>query len=68
MPVLTKVESPRDTKDAIYSETILAGKGFMQKLLPGQVIRIEDIEGNQSVDALFYDADNRDDHYSTVLT
>lgn len=68
MPVLTKVESSRDTKDAIYSETILAGKGFMQKLLPGQVIRIEDVEGNQSVDALFYDADNPDDHYSTVLT
>lgn len=68
MPILYKVESPRKVEDAIYSETVLAGDGWMHKLLPGQVLRIVDLEGNQSVDALFYDADNPDDHYSTVLT
>lgn len=68
MPILNKVESPRKVEDAIYSETVLAGDGWMHKILSGQVLRIVDLEGNQSVDALFYDAENPDDHYSTVLT
>lgn len=68
MVALKKVESTYDVRYAIYRKTILAGEGWMKRLLSGQVLRIVDVEGNQSVDALFYDAENPEDHYSTVTT
>jgi urea carboxylase-associated protein 1 len=68
MTVLNKVESPRKVEDAIYSEIILSGEGWTYELKPGQVLRIIDLEGNQAVDVLFYDADNREDHFSAVAT
>lgn len=40
----------------------------MHELLPGQVLRIVDVEGNQAADTLFYDADNPEDHYSAIAT
>lgn len=66
--MINKVESTRKVEDAIYNEIILAGDGWMHELLPGQVIRIVDLEGNQAVDTLFYDAENPEDHYSAVAT
>jgi urea carboxylase-associated protein 1 len=68
MAVFNRVESPRKVEDAIYNVTIPAGDGWMHELLPGQVLRIVDLEGNQAADTLFYDADNPDDHYSAVAT
>lgn len=65
---LKKVESNRNVHDCVYRETVLAGEGWMREISPGQVIRLVDLEGNQSVDALFYDAENPEDHYSTVTT
>lgn len=68
MAVLNRVESSRSIEDAIYDETIPAGSGWMHELLPGQVLRIIDLHGNQAVDTLFFDADNPEDHYSAVAT
>ncbi|KKI89372.1 urea carboxylase [Bacillus sp. SA1-12] len=68
MAVLNYTESPRKEEDAIYDQTILAGEGWMHELLPGQVLRIVDLEGNQAADTLFYNAENPDDHYSAVAT
>lgn len=68
MAVFNLVESPRRVKDAIYDVTLGAGDGWMRELLPGQVLRIVDVEGNQAADTLFFDADNPDDHYSAVAT
>ncbi len=68
MNVLTQIESPRLAEDAIYAKTILAGDGWMHELLPGQVLRIVDLEGNQAADTLFFDTQNPDDHYSAVAT
>ncbi|NOU84452.1 DUF1989 domain-containing protein [Paenibacillus sp. LMG 31460] len=68
MAVFNRVESPRLARDAIYSEVIQAGDGWMRVLEPGQVLRIVDLEGNQAADTLFYDAENPEDHYSAVAT
>jgi urea carboxylase-associated protein 1 len=68
MAVFNRVESPRRVEDAVYNEIIPAGDGWMHDLLPGQVLRIVDMEGNQAADTLFYDAENPEDHYSAVNT
>jgi urea carboxylase-associated protein 1 len=68
MAVFNRVESNLKIEDAIYDITVPAGEGWMHKLLPGQVLRIVDVEGNQAADTLFFDADNPEDHYSAVAT
>lgn len=68
MAVFNRVESPRKAEEAIYDTTVLAGDGWTRELLPGQVLRIVDLEGNQAADTLFYDADHPEDHYSAVST
>jgi uncharacterized protein len=68
MAVFHRIESQRRVEDAIYSEVILAGDGWMRELKRGQVLRIVDLEGNQAADTLFYDAENPEDHYSAVAT
>ncbi|MDD9266962.1 urea amidolyase associated protein UAAP2 [Paenibacillus sp. GCM10023248] len=68
MAVFNRVESPRGVEEAIYSEIIQAGDGWMRELKPGQVLRIVDLEGNQAADTLFYDAENPEDHYSATAT
>ncbi|MBW5444653.1 DUF1989 domain-containing protein [Cohnella sp. CFH 77786] len=68
MTAFHRVESPRRAEDAIYDMTVPAGDGWMYDLLPGQVLRIVDVEGNQAADTLFYDADHPEDHYSAMAT
>ncbi|MBP3951685.1 urea amidolyase associated protein UAAP2 [Bacillus suaedae] len=68
MAVFNRVESERIAEEAIYSEVIQAGDGWMREIEPGQVLRIEDLEGNQAADTLFFDAENLDDHYSAIAT
>ncbi|WP_101494346.1 urea amidolyase associated protein UAAP2 [Sulfobacillus thermosulfidooxidans] len=65
MPLM---ESPRKVEDAIYDRILPSGEGWTHTLQPGQVLRIIDLEGNQAVDTLFYDADNLEDHYSAIAT
>jgi urea carboxylase-associated protein 1 len=68
MAAFHRVESSRVIEDAAYDEINLAGDGWMYELLPGQVLRIIDVEGNQAADTLFFDADNPKDHYSAIAT
>ncbi len=68
MNVLTQIESPRVAETAICSQAVLAGDGWMHELLPGQVLRIVDLEGNQAADTLFFYTLNSEDHYSAVAT
>ncbi|HZG85607.1 urea amidolyase associated protein UAAP2 [Paenibacillus sp.] len=65
---IRRVESDRAAEDAVYDVTIPAGEGWMKDLLPGQVLRIVDLEGNQAADTLFYDTNNPEDHYSAAQT
>ncbi|AOZ91075.1 urea amidolyase associated protein UAAP2 [Paenibacillus crassostreae] len=63
-----RVESERLTTEAVYSEIVKAGDGFMYELKKGQVIRILDLAGNQAADTLLFDADFPEDHYSAIHT
>ena len=63
-----KVQSNRNIKDAVYTESIPAGLGYMKPLMKGQVLRIEDTFGNQGLDFLCYDLHNPEDHYSSTQT
>jgi urea carboxylase-associated protein 1 len=60
--------SPLDPKTAVYDETLASGLGFTRVLTKGQVFRIVDLEGNQAVDTLFYNADDPAERYSAVDT
>ena len=62
------VSAENEMKKAIYESTVPAGDGWTYVLEKGQVLRIIDLEGNQAIDTLFYDADNLTDHYSAVNT
>ncbi|MFI2857657.1 urea amidolyase associated protein UAAP2 [Paenibacillus sp. JSM ZJ436] len=68
MENLRAMEYRRSVEAAVYDQTILAGDGWMHDLLPGQVLRIVDVEGNQAVDTLFYSTEDPADHYSAVGT
>ncbi|MBB5057000.1 hypothetical protein HDF16_001685 [Granulicella aggregans] len=62
------VTSPRTPEDAIFSEDIKAGDSFVHEIRAGQYVRIVDLEGNQAVDTLFYNAHDYADRYSTQDT
>ena len=59
----TLVTSAFDPAEAIYSESILAGESWIHPIAAGETFRIVDLEGNQAVDTLFYNADDFADRY-----
>ena len=61
-------ESNLDPRDAVVDEVCPAGEPWMKVIRKGQVFRILDLEGNQAVDTLFYNADDPEDRYSVVDT
>jgi urea carboxylase-associated protein 1 len=61
-------ESRRDPARAVLDETIPAGEPWLRRIAKGQVLRIEDLEGNQAVDTVFFAADDADEHYSLTHT
>ncbi len=60
--------STLDSSTAVYSQKIMAGDGWIHEIKKGQTLRILDLEGNQAVDTLFYNARNPAEHYSAVTT
>ena len=68
MPDFILTHSPRTPSDAIFTHTIPAGDSFVHEITRGQFIRIVDLEGNQAVDTLFYNARNYADRYSAQDT
>lgn len=64
----TLVESPLDPAHAVYDLTLPAGEGWMHEIKKGQTFRIVDLEGNQAVDILFYNAADPAERYSAVDT
>ena len=59
----TLTESPLNPADAVYSEIIPAGEAWIHAIAKGQTFRIVDLEGNQAVDTLFYNARDYADRY-----
>ncbi len=68
MPEKVIQSSPRLPEDAIFSATVEAGDPFVHEIPKGQFVRIVDLEGNQAVDTLFYNAHNYADRYSAQDT
>jgi urea carboxylase-associated protein 1 len=68
MPQTAIQSSPRLPEEAIFSATVEAGAPFVHWILKGQFVRIVDLEGNQAVDTLFYNAHNYADRYSAQDT
>jgi urea carboxylase-associated protein 1 len=60
--------SPRTPTQAIFMVDIEAGASFVHEIKRGQFVRIVDIEGNQAVDTLFYNARDYADRYSVQDT
>ena len=63
MNAVDLVLSALDPADAIYSEIIPAGESWIHPIAKGQTFRIVDLEGNQAVDTLFYNAEDFADRY-----
>jgi uncharacterized protein len=53
-----------DPRTASFDEVVPSGRGFTHELAAGQILRIVDLEGNQAVDTLFYNARDLDERYS----
>ncbi len=60
--------SELDPANAIYDETVEAGRAWSHELKPGQTLRILDVCGNQAVDTTFFNLEDPADHYSAVAT
>ena len=61
-------ESKLVPENAVLDEICAAGEPWMSLVKKGQVFRILDLEGNQAVDTLFYNADDPEERYSAVDT
>lgn len=61
-------ESPLDPAAAVLDVIVRAGEPWMQELRPGQTLRIVDLEANQTLDTLFYNARDPGERYSAVDT
>jgi urea carboxylase-associated protein 1 len=53
---------------ALHSFIVEAGDPFVFEIRQGQVVRIVDLEGNQAVDTIFYNAHDYADRYSAQDT
>ena len=62
------LDVPRNREQAIYSERVKAGTGWMHTLRTGQILRIIDLCGNQSVDMLIYNAHDTAERYNVNNT
>lgn len=62
------VESQMQAETAVLDVIIGAGDGFLGSIPTGGRFRIVDLDGNQAVDTLFYDATDVDNRYSAFDT
>jgi urea carboxylase-associated protein 1 len=64
----TLKESALDPDAARLDVVLPAGEGWTHELAVGETFRIVDLEGNQAVDTLFFDARDPQERYSAVDT
>lgn len=57
-----------DSTIALIDTVIPAGEPWMGVVKAGHLLRIVDLEGNQAVDTLFYNANDTHEHYSAQNT
>lgn len=61
-------ESTRDPAAARLDEVLPSGQGWTHVVGAGETFRIVDLEGNQAVDTLFFDAHDTSERYSATET
>ena len=61
-------ESDLSVETADWKDTVPAGEYWIGTLSAGDTFRITDLEGNQAVDTLFFNADNPHERYSAFDT
>jgi len=64
----TLKESALDISTASFKYELPAGEPWFHRMTKGQVLRIIDIEGNQAVDTIFYNANDTAESYSLTDT
>jgi urea carboxylase-associated protein 1 len=64
----TTQRSTLDPANACLDQVVPAGEPWITRLQQGQTFRIIDLEGNQAVDTLFFNADDLQEHYSAPQT
>lgn len=64
----TVTESQYRPEAAVFRQVVPAGQPFMRRVAKGQVLRILDLEGNQAVDTLFYNAGDTEERYDAANT
>jgi len=62
------VESTLNPDLAVINEVCAAGEPWVKEIKKGQIFRIVDLEGNQAVDTLFYNAHDATERYSASDT
>ncbi len=60
--------SPLDPAQATVNHTLPSGEPYLLHIARGQTLRIVDLEGNQAVDVIFYNAQDLAEHYSATDT
>lgn len=68
MPGTVLQESAMIAATAVFRKVVRAGEPLVHEVRQGQTLRIVDLEGNQAVDTLFYNADDYADRYSAQDT
>jgi hypothetical protein len=66
--VTYRVESKLDPAHALHRHVIPAGEPWVHEIAKGHHLRIVDLDGNQAVDTLFYNAHDYSDRYSAQDT
>ena len=61
-------ESALDPAAARYRKVVPAGQYWIEVVRKGETLRIVDLEGNQAVDTLFYNAEDPAERYSASDT
>lgn len=64
----TLFESQLRPEQSYHREVIASGCGYSRRIRRGEMLRIVDLEGNQAVDTLFYNADDPSERYSAADT
>lgn len=62
------IQSNNHPEAAVFRAQIGAGEPFMTEVKAGQTLRLLDLEGNQAVDTLFYNARNPRERYDVQRT
>lgn len=68
MSAIRPLESRLQPGQAVYDTVLPAGEPWMYEMKRGQTFRIVDLEGNQAVDTLFYNARQPVERYSAQVT